>query len=71
MRSQIQLPNLARPPMRVGSFQAHDLADHRLGQFVGRVFGPARLLGHPRQTVLQQPLLPLVAGLGADAVFGA
>ena len=71
VRPPIQFPNLARSPVWVGLFEAHDLADDGFGQFVGQVFGSARLLGHARQTVLQQPLLPLVAGLGADPIFGA
>jgi len=66
----IQSPNLARPPIWMKPFEPHHLADHLRTQLLRMLVRPARFLRHSLQPSTQQPIPPLVAGLGTDAVFG-
>src|SRR6202008_1699070 len=67
----VQLPQLARPPVRMGKLEPHDRAHPLLAQTLWMAVRPARLLLHPSSALAQKALLPLVASLGADSVLPA
>ena len=69
MHPQIQSPYLARSPMPMKLFEPHHLTNHLRTQLIGMPSRSARLLHQPLRPPMQQALPPLVARLGADAIF--
>src|SRR4029434_4303628 len=69
MPTQIQLPDLARPPTQVRQLQTHYFAHFLLWQLLGMALRSPRFLFHPGQTFAPKTLPPLVSRLGADSVL--
>src|SRR5579871_3099021 len=67
--AQIQLPNLARPPITMDLLETNNLTNLCFAQLFGMAVRSARLLCHPGQPILHKTLLPFISRLGTDPIL--
>ncbi len=69
MAAFVEIADLAWSPMRMGQLEEHHFANDGFRKFVGMALWPAAFVLQTGESVVEEALLPFVAGFGADSVF--